>query len=162
MMTRVNWLPGFALGLTGGALLAVTAAAWASDPPAQAERDGHGARPATSAEPAIPGPEIAFQGCAYFEDAGFRGRRVDVRENSTLEWIGAAWNDRISSVACHAGCRLIGYEHINFGGARRNFVGAVAEAGAGWDNRISALRVVCTAPSPAPHGEPHHQAGEAH
>lgn len=162
MMTRGNWLLAFAIGLAGGASLTLTATAWASDPPAPSGHGAHGAAPSAPAEPAVPGPEIAFQGCAYFEDAGFGGRRVDVRENSAIEWIGAGWNDRISSVACHAGCRLVGYEHINFGGARRNFSGAVADVGPGWDNKISALRVICAAPAPAHHGATQHEAGETH
>lgn len=162
MKTRGSWLPGFAIGLAGGVLATLTAAAWASDPPARAGHDSHGTTHTAPAAPAIPGPDIAFEGCVYFEDAGFAGRRVDVRGNSAVEWIGAAWNDRISSVACRAGCRLIGYEHINFGGARRSFTGAVADAGPDWNDRISALRVVCEAPAPAHHGETHSEPHDAH
>lgn len=161
-MMRGNWLPGFAIGMGGGALMTLAVAAWASDPPAPSGHDAHGTRPPAPAAPAVPGPGIAFQGCAYFEDTGFAGRRADVRENSAIEWIGTAWNDRISSVACHAGCRLIGYEHINFGGARRNFTGAAPEVGPGWDNRISALRVVCAAQPSAHHGETHQEPHDAH
>jgi hypothetical protein len=144
-------LAAFTLGIMGGAALMLSAPLAASDPPPKAQA-GHGAHAARTEEghsaqvDAVPGPEIGFRGCAYFENAGFAGRRADVREGASVEWIGAAWNDRISSVACASGCRLIGYEHINYGGTRRNFSGAVAEAGAGWDDKISALRVVCTQP----------------
>ena len=140
----------FAIGVVSGAALVLSTPLAASDPPAKA-RSGHSehATPAgaghTPSEPVVPGPDIDFRGCAYFETAGFAGRRADVREGASVEWVGSAWNDRISSVACASGCRLIGYEHVNYGGARRNFTGAVANAGAGWDDRISALRVVCTA-----------------
>jgi hypothetical protein len=91
------------------------------------------------------GPEIAFRGCAYFENANFAGRRGELRENASAEWVGSTWNDRISSVACHPGCRLVGYVDINYGGQRRNFSGAVADLGAGWNDRISALRSICGA-----------------
>lgn len=158
-MARV--FAGFALGLAGGAGAMLSAPLAASDPPAKA-RASHNApvsRPAhgDEAHAAVPGPEIGFRGCAYFENAGFAGRRGDVREGANVEWIGRAWDNRISSVACASGCRLIGYEHVNYGGARRNFTGAVADAGAGWDDKISALRVACAADGA--HGASH---GEAH
>ena len=91
-----------------------------------------------------PGPAIGFQGCAWFEHADFGGRRGEARAGGHLNWVGPAWNDRISSVACHEGCRLIGSEDINYTGARRTFHGNVATLGAGWNDRISALRVVCS------------------
>jgi hypothetical protein len=97
------------------------------------------------------GPEIGFRGCAYFENADFAGRRGELREGASAEWVGRAWNDRISSVACHSGCRLIGYVDINYGGQRRNFSGAVAELGADWNDRISAMRAVCGATDAAHH-----------
>jgi hypothetical protein len=154
----------FLTGLAGGAALMLSAPSAASDPPAKARpahgqasgHDAHGPSGHAAQTVAVPGPEIGFRGCAYFEDAGFGGRRGDVREGANVEWIGAAWNDRVSSVACADQCRLIGYEHINFGGMRRNFTGAVAEAGTGWDDRISALRVVCAAD--AAHGQRHEPA----
>lgn len=153
----------FGLGLAAGALLALSAAMAADPPrrpPAASHGGGHSARPAA---PQVPGPEIAYNGCAYFENANFTGRRVDVRAEANVEWLGREWSDRISSVACHSGCRLLGYEHVNYGGARRSFSGAVAAAGP-LDEKISALRVICTAAPPAaPHGENHgSEASESH
>lgn len=148
-------LGAFVAGLAGGTALMLSSPLAASDPPPKATpaRDqvsGHASYGSSNpvTQLAVPGPEIGFRGCAYFENDGFAGRRVDVREGTSVEWIGAPWNDRISSIACAGGCRLIGYENINFGGARRNFTGAVTEAGAGWDNKISALRVICAAGVP--------------
>lgn len=89
------------------------------------------------------GPAIGFQGCTWFEHANFGGRRGEARHGTRLNWVGAAWNDRISSVACHEDCRLIGSEDINYTGARRTFHGNVAAFGPDWNDRISALRVVC-------------------
>lgn len=115
-----------------------------------AGRGGHEGRDAAAAA----GPEIGFRGCAYFEDANFQGRRADITEGTYVEWIGPAWNDRISSIACASGCRLIGYENINYGGSRRNFTGAVADVGTAWNEKISALRTVCVAESH--HSDPEH------
>lgn len=164
MMQAKRTLAVFLTGVAGGAALMLSAPSAASDPPAKARpahgqasgHDGHSSSGHAAQAAAIPGPEIGFRGCAYFEDTGFRGRRADAREGANVEWIGAAWNDRVSSVACAGGCRLIGYEHINFGGPRRNFTGAVAEADAGWDDKISALRVVCAADTA--HGPAHEPA----
>src|ERR1700754_1571668 len=85
----------FAAGLAAGAILVLSAPLAASDPPPatqeahggqgdHAGHDQHGAQDAShrpehaSGHDAVPGPDIAFRGCAYFEDAGFAGRRVDV------------------------------------------------------------------------------------
>ena len=160
---------GFGLGMIAAAALA-SAAPTASDPPAKAEQHGHstpqphgaqGGRwhaPEAHGESHAPeamhgeghaaGPEIAVRGCAYFDGTGFAGRRGEIREGASVEWLGRAWSDRISSTACHPGCRLVGFVDINFGGARRNFTGAVADLGVGWNDRISALRAVCDGAAP--------------
>lgn len=172
---------GFGIGVLAAAAL-VGAAPGASDPPANGQhapqQHGHGpAQPqgaqgnrwqapaeyvaAHSSEEAHgnghgAGPEIAFRGCAYFDGANFAGRRGEIREGVSVEWLGRNWSDRISSTACHPGCRLIGYVDINYGGPRRNFSGAVAALDPAWNDRISALRAVCD-------GGPGHQApAESH
>ncbi len=101
----------------------------------------HEAEPGT-----IAAPTIAFQGCAYFEDAGYGGRSGEVRDAGNVEWVGRQLDRRISSVACHPGCRMLGYPAINFGGARRVFVGGTAAIEPSWDNQIRSLRAICTAP----------------
>lgn len=93
---------------------------------------------------AAAGPASGVQGCAWFEHADFGGRRGEAPGGARLNWVGRAWNDRISSIACHEGCRLIGSEDINHTGAQRTFRGNVAALGAQWNDRISALRVVCS------------------
>ncbi|MDQ8757827.1 peptidase inhibitor family I36 protein [Sphingosinicella sp. LHD-64] len=153
----------FAVGVLSGAALLLSPSL-AADPPRKAPpaHDTRGPHPGRDIvqEAAVPGPEIGFRGCAYFADAGFAGQRADVQDGASVEWLGRAWDNRISSVACASGCRLIGYENINYGGARRNFTGAVADAGAGWNDRVSALRVVCAAA--APHGAAHEGAPKPH
>lgn len=143
-----KWSLSLSAGLVIGAALAAPLVA-ADGPKAPKQRpaqhgSAHGAR-SSAPQPAVPGPDIGFRGCAYFEDAGFAGRRGDLRAGDSAEWIGAAWDNRISSVACASQCRLVGYADTNYGGARRNFSGAVADVGEGWNDRISALRVVCAA-----------------
>lgn len=166
-MDVTNRLALFAIGLAAGAALIA-----ASDPPPSgpARQDSrwnpgpahtghgpHGARHGGGHVDAAhaAGPEIGFRGCAFFEDEGFAGRRGELREGASVEWVGRAWNDRISSVACHPGCRLIGYVDINYGGQRRNLAGAVAALGPGWNDRISALRGVCDGAAPHDAREDH-------
>ncbi len=152
-------------GIAGGAALVLAAPLVASDPPAAAHPEATHSSPAAAhgtgrwapyhqteltsdshdGDHGVPGPEIADRACAYFENAGFGGRRGDVRDGGNVEWLGRRMDNRISAVACHAGCRLLAYPDINFGGARRVFTGAVANVGASWNDRISALRVICEA-----------------
>jgi hypothetical protein len=93
----------------------------------------------------VNGPELAFRGCAYYSEAGFRGRRGEARGGTALEYVGDGWNDRIASIACAPGCSLSGFVDINYGGRRRVFTGATAAPGETWEGRISAIRTVCTA-----------------
>lgn len=150
------------------ALLTVAALALAvpglarDDPPGKAEQrwqdshkaGEHGAAshgPAAHGEVVPPAPAIAYRGCAAFDETGYRGRRTDVVADSAIEWLGREGDNRISSVACASGCRLLAYEHINFGGARRSFGGATADVGAAWNDRISALRAICAGDAPLIH-----------
>jgi len=97
------------------------------------------AEPAEGQAPAGLGP----RSCAAFENENYGGRRLDAPDGAAMEWVGRQWNDRISSVACAPGCRLIAYQTIVFGGARANFTGARPALGPVWNDRISALRVAC-------------------
>ena len=78
-----------------------------------------------------------------YENENFGGRRLVARDGAAMEYVGRGWNNRISSVACAPGCRLIAYQTIVFGGARANFTGARPTLGPVWNDRISALRVAC-------------------
>lgn len=81
--------------------------------------------------------------CLLFDETAFSGRRLEAHAGVAFEYVGDAWNNRISSIACAPGCRLIAYQTIVFGGARASFTGARPRLGQSWDNRISALRVAC-------------------
>ena len=108
-------------------------------------------RPWTGYEPTTqPGEGVVPIGipartCLAFDETAYNGRRLEVHDGVAFEYVGAGWNDRISSIACAPGCRLIAYQTIVFGGARANFTGSRPRLGPVWDNRISALRVACDA-----------------
>jgi hypothetical protein len=131
-----------AIGLLAGAAMAI-----AYDPPA--ENQDSRWRPWTGYEPAVQPSEgatpsdLAAGTCAAYENENFGGRRLVARDGAAMEYVGRAWNDRISSVACAPGCRLIAYHTIVFGGARANFAGARPTLGPVWNDRISALRMSC-------------------
>ena len=114
-------------------------------------------RPWTGYEPeAEPGEGAGPAGippraCLAFDEAAYNGRRLEVHSGVAFEYVGAGWNDRISSIACAPGCRLIAYQTIVFGGARASFTGARPRLGPGWDDRISALRVACDGEAAAAH-----------
>lgn len=113
------------------------------EPPAEPSRDG----PAP--------PAIAEHSCVAFENDNYGGRRLEAHDGAAYEYVGRPWNDRISSLACAPGCRLIAYQTIVFGGARANFTGARPALGPIWNDRISALRVSCGENGSA-EGEPAH------
>ena len=129
------------------AFLAGAALATADDPP-PASQDPRW-RAWTGYEPAVqpgegPTPAgLAAQSCAAYENENFGGRRLDARDGMAFEYVGRGWDNRISSVACAPGCRMIAYQTIVFGGARANFTGGRASLGPVWNDRISAFRVAC-------------------
>lgn len=134
----------FALIVLAGAL-ASGAVAYDPPPPVADSRW----RPWVDYEPATePGDGVVPAGiparsCVAFDDETYSGRRLEARDGVAYEYVGARWNDRISSIACAPGCRLIAYQTIVFGGARASFTGARPQLGPVWNDRISALRVAC-------------------
>jgi len=141
-MTKRNLAALLVAGTMAGAALA------AGDPPVGANQESRWRAPGEyqlMPQPAEGGtaPDIAARSCAVFENENFTGRRLDARDGAAMEWVGRSWNDRISSVACAQGCRLIAYQTIVFGGARANFTGARPALGTAWNDRISAIRVAC-------------------
>jgi len=130
-----------------GGLVAGAALAMVDDPPAASQdsrwRPWRGYEPgAQPAEGPMP-PGLAERICAAYENENYGGRRLEAPDGAAMEWVGRQWNDRISSLACAPGCRLIAYQTIVFGGARANFTGARPRLGPIWNDRISALRVAC-------------------
>jgi hypothetical protein len=81
--------------------------------------------------------------CVYYEHANFTGRQEVVADGEAIPSIGAAWNDRISSIRCRPGCSATGFEHVDFRGGHQTFEGETRFVGAFWNDRISALRAQC-------------------
>ena len=151
----------FVAGIAGGAALGAASPLNLLDPPAKGHHQadhktspGHASRfaagdahphdiPDATYHDDAPGPPVGFRGCSWFAHANFGGRHGDTPGGASLGWVGRAMDDRISSIACHAGCRLLASEDINYTGARRTFRGNTADVGSGWNDRISALRVIC-------------------
>lgn len=106
---------------------------------------------ATSAE--IPTPQ---ESCRYFEDIDFGGASGDVFWQAAIYSFGDDWNDRISAVACDAGCRFVAFEHIGQGGASRVFADGydTQYVGSAWNDRISSAQVFCEDPTAPPAPEP--------
>lgn len=89
------------------------------------------------------GPNVSVDGCWYYEHADFKGRRGEIPRGAALPSMGDAWNDRISSVACSAGCRLRAWQQRNFAGAAEDFYPNTVYVGEAWDEAISSIEVVC-------------------
>lgn len=82
--------------------------------------------------------------CTVFEDINLGGASWAVRPGAAMTFVGAQWNDRISSVACEPGCSLMAYEHIDYQGERRVFVDVHDYVGDAWNDRISSLDTICS------------------
>lgn len=89
------------------------------------------------------GPHVPFKGCFYYEHDSFKGQRRDIPAGLQRKYVGDAWNDKISSIACSPGCGLRVWEHRDFTGASKTFNGAYVYVGDAWNDRISSMRVVC-------------------
>ena len=147
---RKGLVAAMAALLIGGAAFAM-----ADDPPG-ATQDSRW-RPWTGYEPTRePGEGVTPLGipertCVAFAEEVFNGDGLRAPDGVAFEYVGEAWNNRISSIACAPGCRLIAYQTIVFGGARASFTGARPRLGPNWDDRISALRVACDGEAAAAH-----------
>jgi hypothetical protein len=99
------------------------------------------------------GPDVTnIFGCIVFEHENFDGGQFDVPEKTRSRDIGT-WNDKISSMACSAGCSMTAYEHNDFGGDWHFWRGNIAYVGDDWNDRISSVTVDCSAaPPPTPPG----------
>ena len=91
------------------------------------------------------GPQPSFRGCVYYQHAGFQGERQAIAAGTRRRYVGDHWNDQISSIACNrnAFCRLIVYEHRDYGGASRIFYPNVQYVGDEWNDRISSMIARC-------------------
>lgn len=82
--------------------------------------------------------------CRFYADVNFNGANRGVAENTSLRYVGDAWNDKISSVKVPQGCSLRVYQHRDFGGDSRVFAaGDYAAVGALWNDQASSLQCSC-------------------
>ena len=98
---------------------------------------------ALGAQPSGKIPDAPGSGCTYYADANFSGQSGQAGDGAEILWVGAPWNDRISSIACAPQCAFVAYEDIDFGGQTMRFTGNTRFVGPQWNDRISALRVSC-------------------
>ena len=101
---------------------------------------------AVQPQPAKAQPPRGFGGavCVLFEHADYAGAQLPVYPGRDSAFVGDAWNDRISAVTCRPGCALIAFEHSNYQGERRLFLGRTAFVGEAWNDRISSYISACS------------------
>ncbi|NJK43762.1 MAG: hypothetical protein HC933_05310, partial [Pleurocapsa sp. SU_196_0] len=76
----------------------------------------------------------------FYENANFGGERFCSDKESN--WVGAVWNDRISSVKVASGYQVVLYQHTNFGGTTVKLTGDNANlSNVGFDNVTSSFVV---------------------
>jgi hypothetical protein len=83
-----------------------------------------------------------------YEHSNYRGSSLIYRSNQTCigyqhsaAFVGAAWNDRISSARAYSGCNhSIHYEHRDFGGASRDCGSACSYIGDAMNDKTSSIR----------------------
>jgi hypothetical protein len=86
------------------------------------------------------GPDVA-KGCVTYVDENFRGDTATVLPGEDDEDSGNV----ISSIACHSGCTLTGYDDTDFHGEMKTWSGSTAYVGDSWDDKIESLKVECSA-----------------
>jgi hypothetical protein len=84
-------------------------------------------------------PQIPVSGrVALFADINFGGGMVDFGLDGGFPYLGADWNDRVSSIRIPAGKTIILYEHANYGGRSVRLTSDVADLRAiGWNDIAS-------------------------
>jgi predicted carbohydrate-binding protein with CBM5 and CBM33 domain len=76
----------------------------------------------------------------FYETPNFSGERFCSDKESN--WVGAVWNDRISSVKVASGYQVVLYQHTNFGGTTVKLTGDNANlSNVGFDNTTSSFVV---------------------
>ena len=138
-MRFTTYAAGIAAGI--GLLTAMTGTASAQPFP-----PGYGPPPGFRPPGPPPGygrPRRREAACVAFQDINFGGAQLPLEANTSLAFVGEGWNDQISSFECQPGCRIVAFEHANFGGARQTFAGSTGFVGQFWNDRISSLEVRC-------------------
>jgi hypothetical protein len=95
------------------------------------------------------GPTPPFEGCRFYEHRDYGGHHFDINSNHDYSWMGGAWNDKISSFACSAGCTATLFEDRDFGGANVTWGGFIEYVGSFWNDRTSSIKIACSGGAPA-------------
>ena len=89
---------------------------------------------------------IAQADCQVFEHINYGGAHFSMPSGQNIANVGGNWNDRISSVKVTNSCKLVAYQHINYGGDKRIFTANTSYVGNLWNDQISSLQCQCPEP----------------
>ena len=81
----------------------------------------------------------------FYADANFQGDSFCAGADSG--WVGAAWNDRISSLKVQNGYQVQLFNDINYGGVSKTFSGDTAYVGNDFNDLASSFKIVKTGSS---------------
>ncbi|WP_157603946.1 peptidase inhibitor family I36 protein [Rhizobacter sp. Root1221] len=102
---------------------------------------------AAALEATVEAAEAAADPVCYFEHANYQGKSFCGSADNN--WLGNAWNDRISSVKVKAGYKLQLFQHIAYGGRSVTLTADSANLGGqGFNDTASSLKVVAPATPP--------------
>lgn len=132
----VRSLPGksFPLSLVASAMLAACGGGQSSDDEATAQ-----ARVGAAGEASV----------CFYERTNYQGASFCTTSNSA--WVGASWNDRISSVKVKTGYKVQLFEHINYGGGSVMLTADTPSLVArSFNNKTSSLKITVPSTPPPP------------
>ena len=78
----------------------------------------------------------------FFDNPGYRGKKLCARYGDRINRMPQGWNDRITSVRLARNAEVEVCEHVRFGGRCRTFEEDAEFVGRRWDDRISSFRVM--------------------
>jgi hypothetical protein len=104
-------------------------------------------------------PARAAGTCALlYSGENFGGDLYTVEGGADIGELGAAWDDRVSSLRVLPGCRLRVWENAGKKGDHRSYVAErrareVSWIGEAWNDQISSLTCACREPPPSSRGD---------
>ncbi len=81
--------------------------------------------------------------CKLYEDSNYRGTRIKIHKDESLDYVGRQMNNRISSVKVPSGCKLVTFEDANFEGYKQVFRSDSSYVGNQANNSISSAKCKC-------------------
>ena len=90
-------------------------------------------------------PEASAQTvCAtIYEHIDFGGSSRNISPGESSANIGTLWNDKASSLRVTPGCGFNGWQHADYRGTHKSFVGTVPWIGDGWNDILSSYTCTC-------------------